>query len=317
MVGLQIIVVAGSLLVLASPPAHAAEQVPPMKRVDPLAALTLQTVPLWGNGAPGAKGDKPEDKPTLTIFRPDGVKPTGTAVIVAPGGGYLMLSTGHEGRQVADWFAAHGITAFVLCYRLASAGYVHPTQLHDAQRAIRWVRAHAAEYGIEPHRIGMMGFSAGGHLTAMAETLFDEGNAKATDPVDRESSRPDFAVLAYPVIDLDDRFLKFTGIAGPHPTTATLRQMAPHENVSARTPPTFIFHTSGDEAVLTENSTLFYNALRAAKVPAELHIFGEGGHGLGLGMTDRMLSVWPLLLQNWLDEQGLVSGPSANTTGQP
>lgn len=283
---------------------------PVVTTVEPRVAFELRTVPLWESRAPDATGDRPQDTPTLTIVGTDGAIATGTAIIVAPGGAYLTLAAGHEGRQVADWFAAHGVTAFVLTYRLTPFGYHHPVQLHDAQRAIRWVRAHATDYGIDPQRIGMIGFSAGGHLTAMAATLFDNGDPQAADPVDRTSSRPDFAILGYPAIDLSAPTHKSITIAGPKPTAATLRELAPAQNVKAQTPPVFIFHTSTDEVVPARNATLFYDALRAANVPAELHIFSDGRHGLGLAMTDPALSVWPTLLQNWLQGRGLI-GPTA------
>lgn len=274
---------------------------------DPGIALDLKTVRLWAGRAPGATGDRPQDMPTLTIVQTDGAPSFGTAVIVAPGGGYMGLASGHEGRQVADWFASQGVTAFVLTYRLTPFGYRYPSQLQDAQRAIRWVRAHADDYGIDPHRIGMIGFSAGGHLTAMAETLFDQGNPKADDLVERESSRPDFAILGYAVTDLDSMGTDMA-VAGPHPSAETLRALAPVRNVRPDTPPTFIFHTSTDELVNPTNATHFYDALRAAKVPAEMHIFGEGRHGLGLGGSSSALSAWPGLLRAWLKGRGLL-GP--------
>lgn len=281
---------------------HSANSTPPVAHVQqsPRLALELRTVPLWPDRAPGALGTGPQDIPTLTIVGPDGAPANGTAVIVAPGGGYQTLATGQEGRQVADWFAAHGITAFVLTYRLASAGYKHPVQLHDAQRAIRWVRAHARDYGITPERIGMIGFSAGGHLTAMTETLFDEGNAQAADPVDRVSSRPDFAILVYAGIDLGARGWHATGLVGPNPDEATQRQLSPAMNVTARTPPTFIFHTTTDETVDVDNAIVMYRALNTAHIPVEMHVFARGRHGLGFGMTEPTLRIWPALLESWL-----------------
>jgi acetyl esterase/lipase len=272
---------------------------------DPRIALDLRTVRLWEGRAPGATGERPQDVPTLTVVGTDGAPSFGTAVIVAPGGGYKGLATGLEGRQVADWFAAQGVTAFVLTYRLTPFGYHHPSQLQDAQRAIRWVRAHADDYGIDPHRVGMIGFSAGGHLTAMAETLFDAGDPGAADPIERESSRPDFAVLGYAVTD-PDSMSSGLDVAGPHPTAQTLRALAPVRNVRADTPPTFIFHTSADELVSSPNATRFYDALRAAGVPAEMHIFANGRHGLGLGGSSAALSVWPGLLRTWLEGLGLL-----------
>jgi len=271
----------------------------PARQLQVSAELSPKTVPLWVGAAPGALGSGPQDIPTLTIFQPDRATPAGTAVIVAPGGGYQVLDSGREGREVADWFAAHGITAFVLSYRLVSSGYLHPTQLNDAQRAIRWVRAHASDFGVDPNRIGMIGFSAGGHLTGMAETLFDAGDPKSTDPVDRMSSRPDFAILCYAALDLDLSDPTYRSFAGPNASPATLRQLSPVLNVTAQTPPTFIFQTTEDRSVATD-ATAFYNALFAAHVPVEAHIFEEGRHGVGLGMTDPALRVWPILLENWL-----------------
>jgi len=273
---------------------------------DTRMALTLKTVPLWQGPAPGALGDRPVDIPTLTIVAPDGAVSFGTAVIVAPGGAYLNLATGLEGRQVADWFAAHGVTAFVLRYRLSSYGYHFPLQLEDGKRAIRWVRAHAAEFGIDPHRIGMIGFSAGGHLTAMTETLFDAGDPKASDLVDRVSSRPDFAVLAYAPTEWNAKFQSDTSLVGPEPSPAVLRELSPVLNVSAQTPPTFIFQTTTDELVSPLNATRMYDALLAAKVRVEMHIFAAGRHGLALGMTDPALSAWPSLLQTWLYGIGMI-----------
>jgi acetyl esterase/lipase len=274
---------------------------------DFFAALQLKQIPLWEGRAPDARGEGKNDMPTLTPITTDGAVANGTAIIVVPGGGYQGLATGHEGRQVADWFAAHGVTAFVLNYRLASFGYKHPVQLHDAQRAIRWVRAHAEEYGIDPNRIGMIGFSAGGHLTAMASTLFDVGNANAADPIDRVSSRPDFAVLGYPAILMDKSHATRLKFIDSKANEKVLRELVPSQNVKSNTPPTFIFHTTTDELLSPANPIAYYNALHAAKVPVEMHIFEQGRHGLGLAMTDPTLSVWPTLLQNWLQLRGLLS----------
>jgi acetyl esterase/lipase len=280
---------------------------------DTRIALTLKTVPLWEGPAPGALGDKSVDIPTLTIVAPDGAVSFGTAVIVAPGGAYQNLASGMEGRQVADWFAAHGVTAFVLRYRLSPYGYHFPVQLEDSKRAIRWVRAHAGEFGVDPRRIGMIGFSAGGHLTAMTETLFDAGDPKVSDPIDRVSSRPDFAVLAYAPTEWNAEFQSDTSLVGPETSQALLRELSPVQNVSAQTPPTFIFQTTTDELVSPLNATKYYDALLAAKVPVEMHIFAAGRHGLGLGMTDPALSVWPSLLETWLNGIGMI-GPK--TVGQ-
>lgn len=280
--------------------------------MDPRDALTLKTIPLWDGKAPGALGDGWQDRPSITVVSPGETSSFGTAVIVAPGGGYQALASGMEGRQVADWFAAHGVTAFVLTYRLTSFGYKHPTQLMDAKRAIRWVRAHAGDYGVNPKRIGMIGFSAGGHLTAMAETQFDAGDPAAADPVERVSSRPDFAVLSYAAIDRAGNGWTARGLVDPKNTPEQLDQLKPAEHVRADTPPTFLWGTTTDELVPPDNLTRMYLALVNAKVPAELHIFARGRHGLGLGMTEPALSVWPTLLQNWLEAQALIGAKVTN-----
>jgi acetyl esterase/lipase len=266
-------------------------------------AFSFRTIQLWEGRAPGATADTVYDRPTLTVVPVTSGRPK-AAVIVAPGGGYRIVALGSEGRQVADWFAAHGILAFVLTYRLTTNGYHHPTQLRDAQRAIRWVRAHAERYHVDPTRIGMIGFSAGGHLTAMASTLFDAGDPNAADPVDRVSSRPDFAMLGYTPTQMAQK--NDTGITGPNPTPATLKELSPVQNVSAQTPPTFIFHASDDPLVPAHNATAYYDSLRNAKVPAELHLFMGGRHGFGLGQGDPTLGQWPALLERWLTTLGIL-----------
>ncbi|MDX2276657.1 MAG: alpha/beta hydrolase [Hyphomonadaceae bacterium] len=281
--------------------------------VDARAALQLETIRLWEGRAPGATGDAPTDTPTLTIVAPDGATNFGSAVIVAPGGGYQALATGHEGRQVADWFAAHGVTAFVLTYRLTPSGYSHPAQLDDARRAIRWVRAHASEYGIDPNRIGMIGFSAGGHLTAMASTISEDGDPQALDPVERVSSKLDFAAVIYAptMIDASTALGEALSraLAGRWPSAQTRRQLNPAQNVTENTPPTFLLYTSTDPVVPPRHGTAYYDALREHGVPAELHVFADGRHGLGLAMGDATLSAWPQLLATWLRERGIVGTP--------
>jgi len=267
----------------------------------------VQTFPLWENGAPGALGHEDRDTPTLTYYPALGGVPT--AVVVAPGGGYSGLAMNHEGRQVANWLNATGIAAFVLKYRLGPR-YHHPIELGDAQRAIRLVRAHAAEYGVKPDRIGMMGFSAGGHLTSTAETHFDSGNPNAPDPVDRASSRPDFAVLGYPVISFTAPYShrgSVQALLGDSPDPKLLENLSNENQVTSETPPTFLFSTSEDTGVPSENSVAFYLALHKAHVPAELHIFQKGPHGVGLDLGDPALGEWPRLLINWLGGLGLLA----------
>src|SRR6476469_4020858 len=194
-----------------------------------------QTIPLWQNGAPGALGQGEDDQPTITVYRPWGHNLSGTAIIVAPGGSYGFLASNHEGRQVANWFNAMGITAFVLKYRLGPR-YHHPIELGDAQRAIRLVRSRAMQFGVAPDRIGMMGFSAGGHLAATAGTRFDDGNASAPDEADRASSRPDFLILAYPVISFDPAIAhagSVRSLLGENPTTGLREELSADLHVNA------------------------------------------------------------------------------------
>jgi acetyl esterase/lipase len=260
---------------------------------------------LWPNGAPGAAADADDDKPTITAYIPAS-NPTKTAVVIAPGGGYQHLSMVKEGLDVAAWLNARGVAAFVLKYRLGMK-YHSPIELGDAQRAIRTVRADAAQYGIAPDHIGMWGFSAGGHLTASAGTMFDAGNAAAADPVEQQNSRPDFLVLAYPVITMEDPYVHKGSrlyLLGDAPTSAEMDAMSPELNVTAQTPPTFLFTTTDDHTVPVLNSVMFYTALVKAGVPAEMHIFQHGSHGSGLGVGNPQLSVWPDLLIKWMRERG-------------
>lgn len=277
--------------------------------VDPM--QQPETIPLWSGKAPGALGDEEGDKPTLWVYRTWRNQGNATAVIVAPGGGYGALAANHEGRQVASWLNSLGVTAFVLKYRLGPR-YHHPVELGDAQRAIRLVRARAQEFGIASDRIGMMGFSAGGHLTATAGTHFDSGQAQAADPVDRFSSRPDFLILGYPVISFTAPLAhqgSVKNLLGENPDPKLLKDLSNELQVSSGTPPTFLFHTSDDGAVPVENSVAFYLALRKAGVAAEMHIFESGPHGVGLDLGNATLGEWPKLLTNWLRARGLLTKP--------
>lgn len=267
---------------------------------------SVATIPLWKGQAPGAQGDTDKDRPTITYY-PALNNPT-VAVIVAPGGGYGGLAINHEGRQVANWFNSIGVSAFVLKYRLGPV-YHHPIELGDAKRAVRLVRAHAKEYGLDPSHIGFMGFSAGGHLTSTIATHFDLGDPTAEDPIDRVSSRPDFAILAYPVVSSDPAIShkgSFKNLLGDNPTPEQLTDMSNELHVTKDTPPCFLFHTSDDPVVPVLNSVRFYEALVAAHVPAELHIFQHGPHGVGLDLGDPVLAEWPALLRNWLRFNGLL-----------
>ena len=273
----------------------------------PFSSEQPPSFPLWENGAPGALGHDASDIPTLTTYLAAAHK-VPTAVIVAPGGGYRGLAMDYEGRQIASWFNAVGITAFVLQYRLGPR-YHHPIELGDAQRAIRLVRTRAAEFGVNPERIGMIGFSAGGHLTSTAETHFDSGHPDAPDPIDRASSRPDFAILCYAVISFIAPYShrgSAQALLGDSPDPKLLQDLSNDTRVTPQTPATFIFSTSEDTTVPSENSVAFYLALHQAHVPAELHIFQHGPHGVGLALGDPALGEWPTLLVHWLRGLGLL-----------
>jgi acetyl esterase/lipase len=267
-----------------------------------------QTIPLWEEGAPGALGNAAEDIPTLTIYMPPNTTGPMTAVIVAPGGGYRALSMNKEGRAPANYLNALGIAAFVLKYRLGPK-YHHPIELGDMQRAIRTLRARADQWHLDRARIGVMGFSAGGHLASTASTHFDGGHASAGDAIERASSRPDFAILGYPVITLTEPWThqgSKTNLLGETPDSALARHLSTETQVNAETPPTFLFHTNADTAVPVENSVYYFLALRKAGVPAEMHIFKDGAHGAGMPMQDQALSEWPKVLANWLRASGFL-----------
>jgi acetyl esterase/lipase len=269
-----------------------------------------KTVALWPDGAPGAKGDDPKlDVPTITVYLPPTDKANGSSVVVCPGGGYGGLAMDHEGKQVADWLNGLGVSAFVLKYRLGPR-YHHPAMLQDAGRAIRTVRAQSKEWNLDPKRVAILGFSAGGHLASTAGTHFDAGKADATDPVERESSRPDRMILAYPVIALATPYAHVgsrRNLLGDNPPAELVSSLSNETQVSPETPPTFLVHTNADTGVPPENSLLFALALRKAKVPLELHIFEKGRHGLGLGGGEPAFSEWPRLCENWLKNQGFLT----------
>lgn len=274
------------------------------------AAADPERVRLWADGAPGAKGEADTDQPFVTIWRADPAQSTGAAFVVCPGGGYGGLALDHEGKQVAEWCVARGLTAFVLHYRLGSKGYHYPTQLLDVQRAIRFARAQAAAYGVRPERIGVWGFSAGGHLASMAATLFDERPDGGTDDaIDRVSARPDLAVLCYPVIMMNAAPThrgSRKNLLGPAGDDALAERLSTEARVTAATPPTFLFQTDEDPGVPAENAVAFYLACRKHAVPAELHIYERGRHGVGLAAADAVLSTWPDRLRDWLARHGFV-----------
>jgi len=265
---------------------------------------------LWSGDAPGAHGHSPDDIPTLTPYLPDPAKATGAAVLVLPGGGYSGLSMDHEGKAYAQWLNQNGVTAFVLKYRLGSHGYHDPVELEDAARALRTIRARAAEWKIDPHKVGIMGSSAGGHLASSLLTHFDAGNPASTDPIEQQSSRPDLGVLCYAVITMTEPFVHGGSrdmLLGPNASPAAITRMSSEQQVTAQTPPCFIWATYEDGLVPMENSMMFAEALRKANVPFDLHIYQHGGHGLGLGDDSPPFThvhPWATDLLYWLHGRG-------------
>jgi acetyl esterase/lipase len=277
------------------------------------------SIPLWPDGAPGAVGnDAALDVPTLTVAPADPEKATGAAVVVCPGGGYGGLAMDHEGTQVAGWLNRMGVAAFILKYRLGPR-YHHPAMLQDAGRAIRTVRARAEEWKLDPRRVAILGFSAGGHLASTAGTHFDAGRPDDPDPIERVSSRPDRMILVYPVIALNTPYAHAgsrRNLLGENPPADLVAGLSNETQVTPETPPTFLAHTNEDTSVPPENSLLFALALRKAKVPVELHLFEEGPHGLGLGGGNPAskranlpegFKAWPGLCETWLRGQGFLT----------
>jgi acetyl esterase/lipase len=276
-----------------------------------LASLTVlanEEIPLWPNGAPGALGKEPKDIPTLTIYLPKDQSPT-AAMVVCPGGGYGGLAA-HEGKDYALWLNEQGIAAFVLKYRLGSSGYHHPAMLQDAARALRTVRARANDWNVDPKRVGIIGSSAGGHLTSTLLTHFDAGDDKASDPIDRVSSRPDLGVCCYPVITMDGVSTHSgsrKNLLGENPSPELVKELSSQLHVTKETPPTFIWHTAEDKGVLVENSLMFGEAFAKAGVPFELHIYQKGPHGMGLGSRNYDPTKWHRWTRDcnaWLVEHG-------------
>lgn len=270
------------------------------------AQQTGEAVPLWAEGAPGAVGDSATDRPTLTPHLPTGERSTGAAVVVFPGGGYGHLAVDHEGRQVAEWLNDLGVAAFVVRYRLGPT-YQHPTMLQDAQRAIRTVRARAGEWDVDPERIGVIGFSAGGHLASTTGTHFADEVPVTGDAVDELSPQPDFMMLIYPVITMQASYThrgSRGNLLGEEPDPALVWELSNETQVTPRTPPTFLVHSTDDAGVPVENSLLFYRSLREAGVPVEMHLFETGPHGFGLAPTDPELSQWTGLAEAWMRSHG-------------
>ena len=270
--------------------------------------ISAQTpIPLWTGDAPGALGKEDKDTPTLTPYLPE--KPSGAAVVVCPGGGYGGLAP-HEGPDYANWLMQHGISSFVLKYRLGSHGYRHPVMLQDAARAVRLVRARAAEWKIDPARVAIMGSSAGGHLASTLLTHFDSGKADASDPIEQQSSRPTLGILCYPVITMGSNTHQGSknNLLGKSPDSELLRSLSNETQVTSNTPPCFIWHTWEDKAVKVENSLAFAAALQRAEVPFDLHVYERGRHGIGLADKAPFKNVhpWAQDLLFWLKARGFI-----------
>lgn len=260
-------------------------------------------IELWPEGAPYAQGETPEDRPAITPYLVEGGEEPVPAVVVLPGGGYSGRAY-HEGEPIAQWLNSLGVSAFVLDYRVAP--YKHPSPLLDAQRALRYVRSQAGQWKVDPKRLGILGFSAGGHLASTAGTHYDAGNPDAEDPVERESSRPDFMVLCYPVITFGE--FRHDGsrvnLIGEDAAEELVELLSNELQVTEDTPPTFIWHTSDDPAVPVENALLFASGLSKQKVPFEIHSYMTGRHGLGLAETHPEAQTWPDLCARWMKRLG-------------
>jgi len=271
---------------------------------------------LWPDGAPGAKGSDDGDKPSLTIYLPDKEKATGAAVVIFPGGGYGHLAMDHEGHQIAQWLNSIGVAGFIVKYRHrnSGAGYGHPAPIQDAQRAIRMVRSRAKEWDVDPGRIGIIGFSAGGHLASTAGTHFNTRYSKPVDEIDRCSARPDFMILMYPVISFTEWYThkgSMVNLLGKNPDKDLIENFSNEKQVTSETPPTFLVHANDDNGVPPENSIAFYLALRKAKVPAEMHIYEKGSHGFGLGTGKGACSSWPVRCEDWMKGRGILENTSS------
>ncbi len=293
-----------SLMISAGPFDSSVQSLSPAPVPVPGPAAT----PIYSGAVPDANGTQDKDAPHVLKYLPAPAALPAPAIVICPGGGYAGLSLDYEGREEANWFAAHGIAAFVLQYRLPSQGYRHPVPMHDGQRAIRWVRSQAEAFHINPNKIGVMGFSAGGHLAATLETHYDVGNPEAPDPVDRISCRPDFAILVYPVVTMkaDETHMgSRDNLLGPNPDPALVANLSNETQVTPQSPPTVLFAAQDDPAVPVQNSRDMYAALQKAGVASELHIYPHGGHGFGYGQEPANPKGWfDVDLYAWLKKMG-------------
>ena len=281
----------------------------------PLASLPAadepQTIRLWSGDAPGATGQTPDDIPEIIVYRPNGSGSSGKrgALVICPGGGYGHLAIDHEGHQIARWANEMGMVGVIVSYRHRKRGYGHPAPMLDAQRAIRLTRHHAVEWNIDPQKVGVIGFSAGGHLVSTLATHFDQGSSDDADPVERLSCRPDFAIVSYAVIAFGEPYThqgSQRNLLGENADPELVQSLSNEKRVKTETPPCFVWHTAEDKVVAAENSLRFYSALVQHDVPSELHIFPVGRHGIGLGKGVPGAEQWPQLCRNWLQRMGMV-----------
>ncbi len=268
-----------------------------------------ETILVWPDGAPNAVGNTPADKPSITIFLPTAGLVTGTGVLICPGGGYSHEAMDKEGYKVAEWLNTFGVAGFVLKYRHGER-YRYPAPIRDATRAMRIIRHNAAKWHLKTDQIGIMGFSAGGHLASTIGTHFDAGDSASSDPVRRVSSRPDFMILAYPVITMEDSFTHEGSkheLLGKHPDPKLVELLSNEKHVTSRTPPTFLIQATTDPVVPVHNSVAFYMALHKHGVPVEMHLYEKGPHGFGLAQGFPYLKSWPDLCEKWMQHLGLLS----------
>lgn len=281
----------------------------PALHAQPAPVAAPAAIALWAGRAPGAVGDSSVDRPTITPYLAPADRATGAAMVVFPGGGYQHLAVDKEGVQTARWLNSVGVSAFVVQYRLGPR-YRHPAMEQDALRAVRLVRARAAEWRVDPARIGVVGFSAGGHMAGTVGTRWTAGDAASADPIDRASARPDLMVLVYPVVTMETP-LTHAGsrrnLLGEQPDTALVRQLSLETQVRGDTPPTFLVASTDDRAVPVENSLQLYGALRRARVPVELHVYESGPHGFGPAPADPVLATWTELCAAWLRRHGFAA----------
>ena len=262
-------------------------------------------LPLWSDNVPHVQGNAPADLPDITVYLPTPERATGAAVVICPGGGYGCLCSSYEGHDIAAWLNAFGIAGIVLKYRIAP--YRHPVPLLDAARAMRLTRFHAAEWRLDADRIGIMGFSAGGHLAATLGTHYDTGNHQAADPIERQSCRPDFMLLVYPVISMDIQRThggSCDNLLGPNSTSTARAELSNELHVTADTPPAFIAHSTTDSVVSVANSQIFRDALSSNRVPVEYFELTSGDHGLGCGKGPEW-TAWQNACAKWLQTQRL------------